>query len=110
LKQLGIEIHVRSIFLQGLLLMDPERLPAKLAHARPALLATRSRIARAGLTPVEAAVGFVLAHEEVDVALVGVTSRDELSQIVAAPAKKIPEFDWRACAIDDPLILTPSLW
>jgi aryl-alcohol dehydrogenase-like predicted oxidoreductase len=110
LKQLGIEIHVRSIFLQGLLLMDPERLPAKLAHARPALSATRSRIMGAGLTPIEAAVGFVLAQDEVDVALVGVTSHNELSQIVAAPAKKIPELDWLACAIDDPVILTPSLW
>jgi aryl-alcohol dehydrogenase-like predicted oxidoreductase len=110
LKQLGIEIHVRSIFLQGLLLMDPRQLPARLAHAGPALAATKARIREAGLRPIEAAVGFVLAQDDIDIAVVGVTSQDELAQIVAASAKPLPDFDWEACAIDDPLTLTPSLW
>jgi len=110
LKQLGIEIHVRSIFLQGLLLMDPNRLPAKLTHAGPALTAIHTRIAQAGLTRLAAAIGFVLAQQEVDVAIVGVTSRDELSDIISASAMDLPAFDWAACAIDDPVTLTPSLW
>ena len=110
LKDLDIEIHVRSIFLQGLLLMDPGRLPARLAHAEHALAATRARIQRAGLTMIEAALGFVLGQDEVDIALVGVTSRTELVEIVAAAAARLPEFDWGACAIDDPNTLTPSLW
>jgi D-threo-aldose 1-dehydrogenase len=110
LKALGIEIHVRSIFLQGLLMMDPKKLPAKLTRAGPALAATHARIKQAGLAPVAAAIGFVLAQNEVDVAIVGVTSRDELSQIVAASAADFPEFDGAACAIDDPVILTPSRW
>lgn len=110
LKELGVEIHVRSIFLQGLLMMDPARLPASLTHAAPALAATRARIAEAGLTPVRAAIGFALARSEVDVAVVGVTSRGELSEIVAAAAADVPEFDWPACAIDDTTTLTPSRW
>jgi D-threo-aldose 1-dehydrogenase len=110
LKELGVEIHVRSIFLQGLLLMDPKNLPANLTHAGPALATTRARIKQAGLTPVAAAIGFVLAQEEVDIAIVGVTSRNELSEIVAASAGQLPGFDWAACAIDDPVALTPSRW
>jgi aryl-alcohol dehydrogenase-like predicted oxidoreductase len=110
LKDLGTEIHVRSIFLQGLLLMDPTRLPARLTHSGPALAAIRSGIEQAGLTPLSAAIGFVLTQEEVDIAIVGVTSRDELSEIVIASGAKLPEFDWPACAIDDPVTLTPSLW
>src|SRR5262249_43641989 len=58
LKELQIEVHARSIFLQGLLLMDPRKLPARLAHAAPALSAARARIESAGLTPIEAALGF----------------------------------------------------
>ena len=110
LKELEIEIHVRSIFLQGLLLMDPKKLPANLAHAGPALAATRTRIAQAGLTPVAAAVGFVLAQKEVDVAIVGVTGRGELSEIVTASAANLGGLDWSTCAIDDALTLTPSRW
>ncbi|GAA0029536.1 aryl-alcohol dehydrogenase-like predicted oxidoreductase [Bradyrhizobium ottawaense] len=110
LKQLGIEIHVRSIFLQGLLFMDPMQLPARLAHAGPALAAVQARITQAGLRPIEAAIGFVLAQNDVDIAVVGVTNRDELAQVVAASAKPLPDFDWRLCAIDDPITLTPSLW
>ena len=110
LKELQVEVHARSIFLQGLLLMDPRRLPARLAHAAPALAATRARIERAGLTPIEAALGFVLGQGEIDIALVGVTRDAELSEIVTASAARSTEFDWSSCAIDDPVTLTPSLW
>lgn len=110
LKELGIEIHARSIFLQGLLLMDPTKLPANLTHAGPRLATIRARIAQAGMTPVMAALGFVLAQKEVDIAIVGVTSRDELWESLSASATDLPEFDWPACAVDDPTILTPSHW
>jgi aryl-alcohol dehydrogenase-like predicted oxidoreductase len=110
LKELGIELHVRSIFLQGLLLMDPRQLPPKLTHAALALATTQARIRQAGLTTLEAALGFVLAQDHVDIAVVGVTSRNELAEIVAASAADLPEFDWNACAIDDPITLTPSRW
>ena len=110
LKELGIEIHARSIFLQGLLLMDPKDLPARLSHVGPALATIQARIRQAGLTPVAAAIGFVLAQREIDIAIVGVTSRNELSEIVAASVEKLPEFDWAACAINDPVTLTPSRW
>ncbi|MCK1707599.1 aldo/keto reductase [Bradyrhizobium sp. 146] len=110
IKQLGIEIHVRSVFLQGLLFMDPGQLPGRLAHAGPALAKAKAHIRQAGLRPIEAAIGFVLAQQDVDIAVVGVTSRNELAQIVAASATPFPDLDWRTCAIDDSFILTPSLW
>jgi aryl-alcohol dehydrogenase-like predicted oxidoreductase len=52
----------------------------------------------------------VLSRPEVDVAVVGATSRHELDEIFAAARAPLPEFDWRACALDDARILTPSLW
>jgi len=110
LKELGIEIHVRSIFLQGLLLMDPQKLPAKLIKAAPTLAAVQTRIRQKGLTTVQAALGFTLAQEEIDVAIVGVTSHNELAEIVAASVTDLPEVDWKACAITDPAILNPVCW
>jgi aryl-alcohol dehydrogenase-like predicted oxidoreductase len=107
MKALGVEIHARSIFLQGLLFVD--RLPEKLRHAAPALAAVRARIAAAGVTPLAAALAFALSRPEIDVALVGVTAKSELDEILAA-ALPAPMIDWAACALDDETLLTPSRW
>ncbi len=108
LADLGVEIHARSLFLQGLLLMDTP--PEQLQDAAPHLLALRARFAAAGTTPLAAALGFVLSRPEVEIGLVGVTGVDELGDILAAAARPLPALDWDACAMDDTRILTPSLW
>lgn len=110
LKQLGIEIHARSIFLQGLLLMDPTRLPTSLSHSATALMRVRDKIQAAGSTVLAASIGFVLSQEAIDVAIVGVTSRNELLQILDATEQNAVCIDWAACALDDELTLTPSRW
>ena len=43
LKQLGVEIHARSLFLQGLLFMSEP--PEKLGTARPMMESVRAQIA-----------------------------------------------------------------
>lgn len=108
LKALGVEIHARSIFLQGLLFLDA--LPEKLCHAAPQLATVKTAIANSGSTPLAAALGFVLSRPEIDVALVGVTTPAELDEILAASALPLPDLDWAALALDDETVLTPSRW
>ncbi len=108
LAGLGVEVHARSLFLQGLLLMETP--PAHLAAATPHLAALRTKLAAAGTTPLAAALGFVLSRPDIAIGLVGVTGADELDDILAAAAKPLPKLDWEACALDDTRILTPSLW
>jgi aryl-alcohol dehydrogenase-like predicted oxidoreductase len=108
LKTLGVEIHARSIFLQGLLFL--KRLPEKLRPAEAALAAIRDQIRDAGSTPLAAALGFVLSRPEIDVALVGVTQLAELEEILAAAALPPPALDWPALALQDEIALTPSRW
>jgi aryl-alcohol dehydrogenase-like predicted oxidoreductase len=108
LKALDVEIHARSIFLQGLLFL--EALPEKLRHATPRLAAIKTAIADAGSTPLAAALGFALSRPEVAVALVGVTTPAELDEIIAAGTLSLPDLDWAALALDDDVTLTPSLW
>jgi aryl-alcohol dehydrogenase-like predicted oxidoreductase len=110
LKELGVEIHARSLFLQGLLFLVPSELPPALAAAGPHLEAMRACIARAGATPLSAALGFVLSRPEIDVAVVGVTSVGELDEILDGAATPVPAIDWSACALQDARILTPSRW
>jgi aryl-alcohol dehydrogenase-like predicted oxidoreductase len=108
LKDLGVEIHARSIFLQGLLFLDV--LPEKLRHAALELALAKATIAASGATPLAAALGFVLSRPEVDVALVGVTAVGELQEILEAAKRPLPALDWGALALNDETVLTPSLW
>lgn len=110
IKELGVEIHARSLFLQGLLFLEEEELPEKLRSAAPHLVALRRQLKDAGATPLAAALEFVLSRPEVDVGIVGVTTKLELDEIVKAAAEPSPRLDWAACALDDPAVLTPSLW
>ena len=106
----GIDIQARSAFLQCLLLMDPETLPAHLAAARRPLENWRRLLAEAGLSPLAGALGFVRAQPEIGHIVVGVTSAAELDEILAAMegAAETPSRDRLALA--DPAIIDPRLW
>jgi aryl-alcohol dehydrogenase-like predicted oxidoreductase len=108
LKDLGVEIHARSLFLQGLLFMP--RPPEKLSAARAMLEQVRAQIAGAGMTPLAAALGFVLSRPEIDVAVVGMTGLSQLGEIISAVLSPAQEMNWQACALQDERVLTPSLW
>ena len=70
----------------------------------------KTEIAQAGTTPLAAALGFVLSRPEIDVAVVGMTGVQELSEIVSTALSPLPDMDWQACALQDERVLTPSLW
>jgi aryl-alcohol dehydrogenase-like predicted oxidoreductase len=108
LTDLGVEIHARSLFLQGLLFMDPP--PEKLKEAAAPLARLRVALAEAGVTALAAALGFVLSRPEIAVGLVGVTSVGELDEILAAAAQPLPDLDWHSFAFQDERLLTPSTW
>ena len=108
LKALGVEIHARSLFLQGLLFMS--RPPEKLGAAGPMLDRIKTEITAAGSTPLAAALGFVLSRPEIDVAVVGITGVQQLNEIVSAALSPVPDMDWGTFALQDERILTPSLW
>jgi aryl-alcohol dehydrogenase-like predicted oxidoreductase len=104
----NIEIHARSLFLQGLLFL--EELPANLAAAAPHLSRTRERLRAASTTPLAAALGFALSRPEIAFGLVGVTSAQELAEIIGALQSPLPDLDWASFALADEKVLTPSLW
>jgi aryl-alcohol dehydrogenase-like predicted oxidoreductase len=110
IKDLGVEIHARSLFLQGLLFLPEDKLPPKLAAAADHLKGLREKFQEAGTTPLAAALAFALDRPEIDVAVVGVTTPDEFSEIVQAATRPSPKLDWPSCALNDELVLTPSRW
>jgi aryl-alcohol dehydrogenase-like predicted oxidoreductase len=74
----GVEVHVRSAYLQGLLLAAPADVPDQLAGLRPAIVELRAVADSAGVSVLEIALGFLKNHELVDAVLVGALSATEL--------------------------------
>jgi len=111
LKRLGVEIHARSLFLQGLLLGEEESLPDALSCHRAHFHRYFSQLAALGVGKVEAAVGFIRSQPNVDVAVVGVTELRELEQIVDAALGEAPsEISYADFALDDLKAIDPSTW
>lgn len=110
LKDKGVEIHARSVFLQGLLLMTPESVPARLDRARVPLAAYRGQLARLGLSPLEACLAWALGLPEVDVVLFGVNTPAQLREILDAAARPPAVRDFDRFAVSDETIVNPALW
>jgi aryl-alcohol dehydrogenase-like predicted oxidoreductase len=111
LKSAGVEIHARSIFLQGLLLVEPKDLPEFFAPLRQHLESLRADWRIRGLTPLSGSLTSVLQQGEIDVAVVGVNRRSELVDIVESIhcVSDTPRGFGSDDAID-PIYLNPARW
>ena len=110
LAELGVEVHLRSVFLKGLLFMERAALPACLSHAGPRLSRIRRMLAEAGADPLQAALSFAMDRPEASAVIVGVASAAELRAVLAASHQPSPRLDWAALSIDDTTALDPRQW
>lgn len=112
LKARGAEVHARSLFLQGLLLMTPSGLPEFFRPLQPVLAELQNGWAGRGLSPVAACLSFVLRQPAIDAAIVGVNRCAEFDEIAAAVgfAERIAEPAGGTLPTIDPIYLDPSRW
>ena len=105
LKSLGVEIHARSVFLQGLILMKTSEIPDHLEALRPYHSKLKNLVEKNGMTSISAALSFVLNIKEIDVVLVGVTSLAQLKEVLNTPTTTnigFSEFNVTAKELIDP--------
>lgn len=110
LKSAGTEIHCRSIFLQGLLLMDPAKLPRHMAAHQDTLTRWHDWCRARDLSPLAACIGFMNDLQTMDKAVLGVTRRAELDQILELNAASLPEALPENLRTTQAEFLNPSLW
>lgn len=110
MQRAGVEIHARSLLLQGVLAMAPDALPAHLHGLAPGLTRLQAACRQAGVTVVQAALGFVAQLPAVDCALLGVNSVSELHEAIEALQVRLPPDWYAALALDEPALLNPSRW
>ena len=106
----SVEIHARSPFLQGVLLSEPEDLPAYFSQFSLHLRNYRKFLRAIGLTPVEAAVGFVRALSEVGVIICGVNSLDQLKEILETDKITLDSTLFEEFALKEPKLIDPTQW
>lgn len=105
----GVEIHVRSAFLQGLLLSSTGTSPVGFERWESLWSSWRAWTVDAGLNPLRAALGHVLSYPEIARVVVGVDSLAQLNEILAcAESGQLRAPDTLATA--DPDLLNPARW
>lgn len=109
LHDAGVEVHTRSAFLQGLLLMPAGRRPAKFSPWANIWRAWDGWLERQGLTPLQACLRYVTNLPQIDRVVVGVDTAAQLQQIVVAANGKLstlPEFP----DLQDTRLINPASW
>ena len=109
LKNEGVEIHVRSAFLQGLLLMSLDEIPEFFKPIKPLLARWHAAARDQGLTVNQAALIFVRDIPFVDKVVIGVNSLEQFNSCVEDFSTEA-SFDAVGLGCDNPLYLNPSLW
>ena len=112
LNSLNVEIHSRSVFLQGLLLMSPEELPVHFNSIRNMVLQYREDLQKKDINPLEAALFFVYQQPEIDYVIVGVNNQSHLKEIlsVAQNMDLLRRIEFSTYAVNEEAIINPSLW
>jgi len=111
LKNKGVEIHARSIFLQGLLLIEPELIPPYFESFSTHFSLYSQFLEMNNLSRLQAALMFVLRMEELDTVLVGVSCTKDLKEIFNA-MNTIQDINTNMSflAIDDEKMINPLFW
>ena len=109
LKSNDIEIHARSIFLQGLLLMQTENIPLYFKKWSKKLNDWKKICEKENVNFLEAALSFVIKQKNIDYCTIGVENLEQLNQCISA-SKSSHEVDLSELACEDVNLLNPFNW
>ena len=111
LKSLGIEIHVRSVFMQGLLLLDQVSRPTYFNKWREIFDEWERWISmRSGETKVGASLEFIRQVEYIDHVIVGVNTSAEFLEIFSAFNRPKIGYDFPNIESEDTNLIHPYNW
>jgi aryl-alcohol dehydrogenase-like predicted oxidoreductase len=109
LAGLGIKLQARSLLLQGVVGIAPVDLPEPLQPLHDPLSALRRAAGERGLGAIDMALAWAASREEIDLAVLGVTSVDELRHCAEASQREIFA-DWGEFACEDAAAVDPRQW
>lgn len=106
----GVEVHIRSVFLQGVLLSAPDALPSHLEGLKPAIRALQQEAAAQGVSPAALCLGFLHARLPSARIIVGLQSNQQLKELELALQTGASPLKSEEFSIEDPLLVNPANW
>lgn len=108
LKDKGVEVHTRSTFLQGLLLLDYIDIPSKFSHWDWLFQKWHLWLKAHNFSALEASLAFSLSFPEIDRVVVGVDSPRQLEQIIKAA--NLINIEFPNLNSEDENLINPANW
>ena len=105
----GVEVHTRSVFLQGLLLMPQAAVPAWFAQWSDVWAKWYEWLLAHDVSALQACLAYPLSLAGVSRVVVGADSPDQLAQIISA-ASQAPIADLPDLQSTDENLLNPARW
>lgn len=113
LRAAGVQVHARSLFLQGLLLQPVEKIAGRFGALRAAVGELAASSEAAGATRLESILALAFLESRIDRFVCGVTSTEQLEAIVLAAERADPVKERISFTLShrlDPRVLNPSRW
>lgn len=114
LKQLGTEVHVRSVFLQGLYFMNPNELPEKLQPLQDSLLELKNLCIENNVSVGEVALNYVISNPNIDKLVIGIETAEQLREninlVTNWKSNNVLFSKIEAIEIKDKSLLNPVNW
>jgi aryl-alcohol dehydrogenase-like predicted oxidoreductase len=108
LHESGREFHVRSIFLQGLLLMEPNAIPTHLKNALPAVQSLKIFSENLGFSVLEICISYLSLINWASSYVIGVANKEQLNSILQSKSVPLDKSDLPPQLGD--FILDPRKW
>lgn len=113
-KLKNIEVHVRSIFLQGLLLSNYSELPAYFDPIQSCLNAIDNMSSVHQISKLDLIISFLKTLKDIDAVVFGVTCIEELNQLLhavrATNTNTINNCDYAQFSISEESMINPVNW
>jgi aryl-alcohol dehydrogenase-like predicted oxidoreductase len=112
-KKQGIEIHTRSVFLQGLFFKKTGELSGKFSSLAPELKMIHELCMDQNINVEDLALNYTLRQSDIDFVLIGVETKKQLEANLRSLRIEIPESCFEAIdkiTITNTDLLNPSMW
>jgi aryl-alcohol dehydrogenase-like predicted oxidoreductase len=109
LNSQNIEVHTRSCFLQGLLLMKPALRPNKFKKWSHIWTLYDEWIDRNNITTLQACLNFALSNKQISKVIIGVDNVEQIEEIISAINTK-QDIDFIDFNATDKNLINPASW
>lgn len=110
LRELGVEVHARSVFLQGLLLMDRVQIPNYFERWSFVWDIWERACDHGNFDPVQACLSYPLSLDGIDKIIIGVESIEQFSHILSVANLSEEAVGLAQMEVNDKRLVNPANW